>query len=59
MKLNFLESRSDSFRCHSHDWRRHRSQMRDEIVKAVGYEQKRDSKKEYWQCTEGARQRAT
>ena len=44
VKLNFIESRSDTFTAHSHDWRRHRVQMKEEIVQAKTYEEKRDSK---------------
>ena len=49
MKLNFIESRSDSYSAHSHDWHRHRLQMKEEIVQAKTYEEKRDSKQEYVQ----------
>ena len=49
VKLNFLEGRSDGYTCHSHDWRRHRHQMREQIVEAKTYEEKRDTKKEYSQ----------
>ncbi len=53
VKLNFIESRSDTYSAHSHDWRRHRLQMKEEIVQAKTYEEKRDSKQNYVQLKKG------
>ena len=53
VKLNFIESRSDTYSAHSHDWRRHRLQMKEEIVQAKTYEEKRDSKQNYVQWKKG------
>ena len=47
VKLNFIEGRSDTFTAHSHDRRRHIEQMKEEIVQAKTYEEKRDSKQNY------------
>ena len=42
-KASFIEARSDTFTAHSHDWRRHRAQLKDEIQKAKTYEEKKAS----------------
>ena len=48
-KATFIEARSDTFTAHSHDWRRHRVQMKSEIVQAKTYEEKKESKQQYVQ----------
>jgi hypothetical protein len=48
-KVTFIEARSDTLTAHSHDWRRHRVQMKEEIVQAKTYEEKKESKEQYVQ----------
>ena len=48
-KASFIEARSDTFSAHSHDWRRHRTQLKAEIMTSKTYEEKKASLLQYSQ----------
>ena len=48
-KASFIEARSDTFSAHSHDWRRHRAQLKAEIMTSKTYEEKKASLLQYSQ----------
>ena len=48
-KASFIEARSDTFSAHSHDWRRHRAQLKAEIMTSKTYEEKQASLLQYRQ----------
>ena len=48
-KASFIEARSDTYSAHSHDWRRHRVQMKEEFVAAKTYEEKKENLVQYRQ----------
>ena len=50
-KASFIEARSDTYSAHSHDWRRHREQMKEDIQKSKTYEEKKASLMLYRQWT--------
>ena len=48
-KATFIEARSDTYSAHSHDWRRHRAQLKEEIQTTKTYEEKKASLLQYSQ----------
>ena len=48
-KATFIEARSDTYSAHSHDWRRHRAQLKAEIMTSKTYEEKQASLLQYRQ----------
>ena len=48
-KASFIEARSDTYSGHSHDWRRHRAQLKAEIMTSKTYEEKQASLLQYRQ----------